>query len=516
MERLVCIELPDIAMQLLLKRRPQWSDDPVVLVEHDRPQALILEVNAHARHKRILPGMRLSDARGFDAAVHAATLQPREVTLSVEALARRLERFSPLVEQAAHLPGVFWLHARGLKGLWSSVNDWVQEIEDDLRCCGFQIALSSGFTRFGTLAACRLRSDTPPLFRTVEQERDAIAELRLDALHIEPQLRDELARLGIYRIRELRKLSVSSVALRFGEQAAALVSMVRGQRELEAACQQTLETPRRTLHFDDPVYASTVLLFRARRVIEAMLATLYHEGRGAAALELTLVFDWPRRPPEALQKRAAAAGLRCGESLSWSLRTARPTLQADVLIDLMRLRLEQLQIPVGITAMRLMLEPAPLESEQDDVLQQRAQHTLRAAHEVVARLRAELGKDAVGILEVRDGHLPEARQGWDVDTALRLPQMIGEVPAPQLVRAFFDDALELPPKERLLRDDGWLIRGLASGPVERLLGPYLIAGGWWHREVERDYHYAQTRRGDLLWVYYDRRRRRWYQQGEVS
>jgi len=45
--------------------------------------------------------------------------------------------------------------------------------------------------------------------------------------------------------------------------------------------------------------------------------------------------------------------------------------------------------------------------------------------------------------------------------------------------------------------------------------PYLVSGGWWRAEVHREYAFAQTLRGDILWVFYDRRRRRWH-QGRVG
>jgi protein ImuB len=34
--------------------------------------------------------------------------------------------------------------------------------------------------------------------------------------------------------------------------------------------------------------------------------------------------------------------------------------------------------------------------------------------------------------------------------------------------------------------------------------------------VHREYHFAETHRGDCLWVYYDRARRRWFQHGAVE
>ena len=47
-------------------------------------------------------------------------------------------------------------------------------------------------------------------------------------------------------------------------------------------------------------------------------------------------------------------------------------------------------------------------------------------------------------------------------------------------------------------------------------GPHVVSGGWWQREQHREYWFAQTRGGDLLWVYYDRQRRRWFLEGVVE
>jgi protein ImuB len=64
--------------------------------------------------------------------------------------------------------------------------------------------------------------------------------------------------------------------------------------------------------------------------------------------------------------------------------------------------------------------------------------------------------------------------------------------------------------------DGWLLAGLSHGPVENISGPYLISGGWWQGEVQRDYYFAELRSGALEWVFYDRKRCRWFRQGRVS
>jgi protein ImuB len=102
-------------------------------------------------------------------------------------------------------------------------------------------------------------------------------------------------------------------------------------------------------------------------------------------------------------------------------------------------------------------------------------------------------------------------------TAAWLRVVGGRDPAgPVLVRRLYDRPLALPPRSHHLRDDGWLIHGLPHGAVTRLVGPFVISGGWWRRPVHREYHFAETGRGDLLWVYFDRERRRWFLQGHVE
>jgi protein ImuB len=64
--------------------------------------------------------------------------------------------------------------------------------------------------------------------------------------------------------------------------------------------------------------------------------------------------------------------------------------------------------------------------------------------------------------------------------------------------------------------DGWMLRGLQHGPVIRTQGPHIVSGGWWNRPVHREYHFAETQQGELLWIFYDRVRRKWFMHGRVE
>ena len=85
-----------------------------------------------------------------------------------------------------------------------------------------------------------------------------------------------------------------------------------------------------------------------------------------------------------------------------------------------------------------------------------------------------------------------------------------------LVRRIMAKPAILSSGPRQTHEDGWLLLGPKYGTVDKLIGPYVFSGGWWNREIQREYYFAETRRGDILWLYYDRVRRRWSLQGAVE
>ena len=149
-----------------------------------------------------------------------------------------------------------------------------------------------------------------------------------------------------------------------------------------------------------------------------------------------------------------------------------------------------------------------------------AKRTGDAANQADAQ--SQLGKALfhAGCFDAARGHLPEARFGWQrlvhvVNAQPRSSASASAIVQP-LVRRVLVRPKRLPPQPRQVRDDGWLLSGLEHGAVVRIVGPYVISGGWWANEIHREYHFAELRRGDCLWVYYDRNRRRWFWQGAVE
>ena len=100
MDRLACVDFPELPLQLLLREHPDWQGLPAVVVDEDRPQGLVLWANEAARAFRILPGLRYAAAHSLCADVRAGAVSPLHVEKALQELHTLLLRFSPTVEAA--------------------------------------------------------------------------------------------------------------------------------------------------------------------------------------------------------------------------------------------------------------------------------------------------------------------------------------------------------------------------------------------------------------------------------
>jgi protein ImuB len=164
------------------------------------------------------------------------------------------------------------------------------------------------------------------------------------------------------------------------------------------------------------------------------------------------------------------------------------------LIELVRLRLEAVRrLPDGVGEVVLVARGVAASSRQVELFAERTRRDRRAGERALARVRAGLGDGAVVSARLREGHLPEASFTWEPCAALTeaTPR---EIEPDRLIRRIHVRPLALPPRERH-EPDGWMLRGLDQGPVQRVLGPYVVSGGWWARPAHREYHFAETRQG---------------------
>ncbi len=496
MERLACVNIPAFPLQMVLQDHPDWRAVPVAVLAGERAQSPILWVNGRARKSGVTPGLSYASALALVPDLRAAPLVSSRVARAVDQIAGRLRAFSPDVESSSDEPGVFWTNVAGLHRLYSSLDVWAGTVRADLAGAGFTAVLVVGFTRFGTYAAARIARGVR-VFEDPVKEREEAGRVPLaHVAMIAPETLDVLHQLGVRTVSALLRLPAEGLLERFGPELHRLHQVAAGDLWSPLRPQAPLDPIRRSVLLDDPESDATGLLFLIKRLLHPMLATLAARGQALAVLDVRL------RPDRQ-------------EWYAERVHPAAPTLDVVQILDLVRLRLESAGLSAGVIEIELEASGQPATPEQMQLFTEHRQRDLESGNRALARLRAEFGDDAVVRAVPRKGHLPEARFGWERLERLQIPRP-HRVETRSLIRRVFARPVALPPAPRPSHDDGWLISGVVRGSVADQTGPYIVSGGWWVREVRRDYYFVETRRGELLWVYYDRRRRGWFLHGRVE
>lgn len=494
MDRMACVNLPAMPLQVLLRGHPDWERLPAAVVDRDKPSGVIQWVNERARAHRILPGMRYAAGLGLARELRAGVVTEAEIALQVARLTRRLARFSPDVEPSDKEPGVFWIDVSALRLLYPSLQEWARLVRSDLHAGGFQSVVSVGFTRFGAYAAS-MSGARELVFRNVKEEEARQKTVTLDRLGLEQKLRDRLLKLGVRTSGDFMRLPADGIRKRFGIEAQELHRQANGEGW----------QPLRPAPLPEPVIRRTILDYaeiNAERLgvmiaphLRSMLGDLSERREALRRLRLKLTLDDK-------------------STLDETLMPAAPTLDAEQLLGLVHLRLDSLVLSAGVIELRMHAIGVPATERQLTLFRETPRRDPQAAERAFARIRAELGNDAVMRARLHEGHMPEAQYLWEPVKKL-LPAKPGEVKSRQLIRRVYRKRVPLPPSPRH-EPDGWIVADFADGPAEEIFGPYVISGGWWTREVARSYYYVRVKSGRWLWVYHDHKRRRWFLHGELE
>ncbi len=495
-----CVDLPALPLQLAWRAEPELRAQAVVVIDEDRPQGVVLWACERARGAGILPGQRYAHALSLHRELRARVVPPEQIAAALDELRVALHVLSPRVEPATD-PGTFWLDGEGLERVFGGATPWALAIQRAVAALNLSGAVVVGFSRFATYAIARATRHGITVLRGDADERAAASAVPLARLDVDPKLRDALARLGVATLGQLVRLPGGGILERFGKDAHRLYQLAAGERWDPLVPVPPPEAPDERVVLDDDVDDTEQLVFVLKGAIDRLLDRLAARGRALTALHVELVL------------RHAVGNT---EPRHDCIKPAAPTLDGRALVRLVHLRFTGMPPIAPVNAARVWADDVAASREQLAMFAAKPRRDLRAADEALARVRAELGDDAVVRAVLRDGHLPEASFSWE-----RLAHVERARPEPRLVRPLVRRLHArpqlLPPQARQVRDDGWLLSGLEHGAVVRILGPYVVSGGWWaQHEVHREYHFAELRRGDCLWVYYDRHRRRWFCHGAVE
>lgn len=320
--------------------------------------------------------------------------------------------------------------------------------------------------------------------------------LPLTAVTAVAQQRETLARTGCKSLGDVRKLPRGGLSRRFGKAVLEGLDQAYGTRPQLFDWLTLPDTFDARLELMARVEAAPALLFGARRLLLQMAGWLAGRRLGATAFTLRWGHD-------VMRAKDVGAG---GEI---TIRTAVATQSVEHLARLLAEHLAKITLEAPAGDLQLLAsEVAPLVEESRSLIPD----TIRKGATTdlaLERIQARLGPGCVRQARLCPDHRLEWMQGWQEGADLRpRPARAStqaspyELPLPTWI---LDEPLRL-----VVRQD----RPIYQGPLQLLLGPDRIEGGWWHRvqidgeeepdrplNVQRDYWLALSPHAGVLWVF---------------
>ena len=300
-----------------------------------------------------------------------------------------------------------------------------------------------------------------------------------------------LARLGCRTLGDVRKLPRGGMARRFD--AALLESLDRayGLRPDSYEWLRSPDTFEASLELMSRVETAPALLFGARRLLLQMSGWLSARRSGVTAFTLHWAHD-------------AMRARETGEGGARTVRTAQTTRNIEHLSRLLAEQLAKVRLEAPVGDLRLTADEVHPLIENSASLLPDPQEKVESLALALERIAARLGPDRVRRPRVRADHRSEW-MGWWQACEEPMPRTQPEPPPVPQPTFLLPEPLELAVKAN---------RPLYQGPLQLLVGPHRVEGGWWHRSgtraeaqslnVARDYWVALSAHAGVLWVFQTR------------
>lgn len=339
----------------------------------------------------------------------------------------------------------------------------------------------------------------PPRIAAPGQAHAVLAPLPVAALRLEAATVAQLNRLGLRRIGDLLGQPRASLARRFGRGLVARLDQAMGSAPEPVSPARGADHFAVRLTLPEPIGLMEDLLAALDRMLPRLCARLEARGKGARLLRLEA-----HRCDQAME--AVSTGL------------ARASRDPARIRPLLAMKLEQIDAGFGIDMLRLevtraeaihALAPAghiaagaAARARQQDAA---SRPEGAALEDLVGRLGARLGLEAVTRLHPADSHIPEKRftvqaAAWTEAAAEPWPR----APRPRPLLLWPPELVHAPDVPRLPQQFRWRGRDWQVASAE---GPERIAPEWWLEDASwrngvRDYWVVVSRCGARLWLFF--------------
>ncbi len=493
MKRVSCVLLPMLPLQILLREKPHWADAPVAVVDDEGPNGRITHLNLLAKKSRLRIGMRQTVARDLLPNLHTAVVSPERASEVSRELITSLQTFSPRVEAIAHA-GAFHIDPEGLRRLYGGYRNWAMSIHRYLQARHWRNSVTVGFHRQRALAVAMTHGGVT-ILQSADEERERSNETPLGEFDLPGELCESFGALGIETLGDFLALPPGELHSRFGAKASALHDSFAEGMQLPIQPHAFDEPSRISFQVDPPDDNQDRLLFAIKGALHSLLHQVRARGEAVQSLQLSLHLERAPLHQEHIEP-------------------ASPTLDLMLVLELIRLRLGEASLQGAVEEVEIVANTVRARAEQVALPGHQPRRDMSAAHRALDRIRAAYGEHSVTTAHVREAHLPEASFRFEPIQHARLSDRASVPPLSSMVRRVYSRPKPLPPRKPKEPEAGPTLA--KDHAIEHMYGPYRVSGGWWKRLVERDYYYAETDHGDLLWLFYDRPRKRWFLHGVLD
>uniref|UniRef100_A4WNK3 UmuC domain-containing protein n=3 Tax=Cereibacter TaxID=1653176 RepID=A4WNK3_CERS5 len=512
--RILCLWFPRLAAERVLRRRDDALPPPFAVVGERRGAQVLTSVSTEAEALGLGPGQGLRDATAIcPHLVTAAEDLPGEAAF-LTVLRRWAGKFSPWV--AEEPPAGLTVDLTGCAHLFGGEEKLLGVVEADCAALGLTVRAAVADTPGAAWALARHSGRAAPALRSgdaVEQEahatrsratkrrrlapptggplgviaapghmRQALAPLPVAALRLPDGAAESLARLGLRHVGDLLDLPRAALARRFG------TAVLRRLDQALGFEPEPVSPARAPLHFavrltlPDPIGLREDVEAGLDRLLPPLCDRLKEKERGARRVRL-----------QAFRTDGQVPTIEIG--------LAQPADTPDRIRPLLALKLETIDAGFGIDMLRLSaIETEPMVTTPHRGPSSAARQA-DALADLVGRLGARLGTEAVTRLHPAESHVP-AKSALILAAAWSEPAGPWPEPhAPRPLVLFPPEPAEAegspPSRIRWRRRERRIIR--ADGP-ERILPEWWLDDPQW-RNGPRDYWVVELDGGERIWLF---------------
>ncbi|BBF70871.1 DUF6504 family protein [Sphingomonas bisphenolicum] len=458
-----------------------WWGTPTVLVTRSGQKDIITAASPRALELGLLPGMAAAHARALVADLDVRDAEPDADRAWLDRLALHAARQWTPTASVSGLDGL-WFDLSGTTHLFGGEDHFCRRLLAFLKRLGFTARIAVAGTPGAAHALARF-GGRPITLLAPGEEAQAIADLPLAALRLEPEALVAAARFGLERIADLYPMPRGPLARRLGLATVDRLDQARGSLAEPIVPVVPAEAPRVTRHLLEPIGTPESIAQVITDLVDDLVVLLRTRGLGARAVLLI-------------------ANRVDGEAQRLGIGASRATRDERHLKRMFALKISELDPGLGIEAMHLAVPyHEPLGAQAAGALLESSGKT-RDIAPLVDQLGTRAGVSALFRLSSRESDVPERAMrrvsplatptGWP---GWKRPVRLLKRPEPLAnVVALLPDH---PPRRFVWRGQSYRV---VAGD-----GPERIHGEWWRSPQEmwavRDYFRVEAEGGARFWLF---------------